>query len=1130
MKSLLNFLLVPRSPRFEPGVRFSFLASFAALIFIAAPAIWAQTSPTGRYALILSDAPVLRQTAAPGQAAATAQAVARSRVESAQALVRNELAARNIRITGAATDVLNAIFVAAPSNRVADLQSIPGVTAVIPLRKRKMLLNDATQLMNGPAAWNIVGGLSNAGAGIKIGILDTGIDQTHPMFQDNSLAMPAGFPKCDVQSNCANFTNNKVIVARSYVSMVAAGYGSNPAANSQPDDYSARDRVGHGTAVATAVAGNTATGTVTINGMAPKAWIGNYKIAGSPFVNDGTYDDAFIAALDDAVKDGMDVISTSFGGTATTGPLDTGATCGLSANSPCDPLALAFENAAQAGHIILAAAGNEGNGGNYGTAANYPTYNTVGSPADAPSVIAVGAVSNSHTFNPGVIVTGSTVPGNLNLINATFTDAYSPYGAYSGPLVDLAQVGDSDDLGCNPLANFSLNGAIALIERGTCTFATKMTNAVNAGAIGVIFWDNVSESLSQFSPGGLSNFTQQVVGIANSDGQNLKTFIDSNAGYSVTIDPNAVEVPLTGAPVLADYSSFGPGLGTYGIKPDVLGIGGGSQNGDLIYMGAEDFDPLGALYSSNRFIAAAGTSFATPLVAGVGAMLKQQHPNYSGQQVKSAIVNTAAQSITEDDFGDPVNVLQTGSGLTAADAALNTNVTVVPATVSFGKVSAGATASATQQLTLTNTGTAAVTVSLSVQNTASAAGATVAVNPASVSIAPGATQNVNVSLAGTVSASGLYYGNINLTGASVPLHVPFMFIVPSSSAAGADLDPVLGDSNTAVVGQQIPDGMVGFQLTDANGAPLTNTPVTFALGRGSVPLTLSSVSSTTDNYGYAYATVTIGSQTGSYDVHATGAGQSYDFQGTVIAQPTINVQNGVVGVVNAAAGTAGTAIAPGSYVAIYGTNFASSPAEFYTANSLPLSLNNITVSFDAAATGSLPAVSVPGYLRYVDSGQVNVFVPWELQGYSSVQVKVTVNEYDYGTLVTVPVSNYAPAFFETSTGNAAALDAQNLVITPSHPATRGQNISLFVNGLGPVNNQPPSGFPAAANNTQTTPQLPTVLIGGQQAAVSYSGLAPGYVGLYQVNVTVPTGISAGAQSLTIAIGGATSTASGITVQ
>ena len=1128
MKSSLNVLNHFESLRPGVGPRRCFSA-FAALILVASGMAWAQRPPAGRYALILSDAPVLTQPRASRQSAATALAVARNRVESAQSLVRNELGARNIRITGTATDVLNAVFVAAPASRVSELQNLPGVTAVIPLRRRKMLLNDATKLLNSTAAWQIVGGLNNAGAGIKIGILDTGIDQTHPMLQDNSLAIPAGFPKCDIQSNCANFTNNKVIVARSYVSMVGAGYGSNPAANSQPDDYSPRDRVGHGTAVATVAAGNTATGIVTINGMAPKAWLGNYKVSGSPGVNDGTYDDAFIAALDDAVKDGMDVITTSFGGTATAGPLDTGSACGLAPNVPCDPLAYAFEQAAAAGHIILAAAGNEGNGGSFATA-NYPTYNTIGSPADAPSVIAVGAASNNHSFNPAVVVTGSTVPGNLNLINASFSDASSPYGAWSAPLVDLTQIGQSDDLGCNPLPSFALNGSIALIERGTCTFAVKMTNAVNAGAIGVIFWDNIDEPITQFTPGSLTDFTQQIVGIANSDGQNLKAFIDGHPGYTVTIDPNAVEGPLNDPPVLVDYSSFGPGLGTYGIKPDVLGIGGGSQNGDLIYMGAQNFDPLGFAYSSNRYIAAAGTSFATPLIAGISALVKQQHPNYSGQQVKSAIVNTASQSISADDFGNNVNILQTGSGLAAADAALNSNVTIVPATVSFGAMKSGATASAKQQVSLTNTGAAAVSLALTVQFTAAAPGSTVAVNPASVSLAPGATQNVAVSLAGTISAPGLYYGNINVTGASVPLHVPFMFIVPATSDAGASLDAILGDSNTATVRQQIPDGSVAFQLTDANGAPLSNVPVTFAQGSGSVPLTLTDVSGTTDAYGYAYATVTIGSQTGNYTVHATGAGQSYDFTGTVIAQPAINVQNGVVGVVNAAAGNPGTPIAPGSYFAIYGSNFASSPMEFYTANSLPLSLNNITVSFDAPATGSLPAISVPGYLRYVDSGQVNVFVPWELQGYSSVQIKVTANEYDYGALVTVPVSNYAPAFFETSTGNAAAVDGQGQVITPSHPAVRGQTVSLYLNGLGPVNNQPVSGFPAASNDTQKTPQTPTVMIGGQSAPVLYSGLAPGYVGLYQINVTIPSSIPAGAQPLTVSIGGATSKASGITVQ
>ncbi len=129
-----------------------------------------------------------------------------------------------------------------------------------------------------------MGGVSNAGAGIKIGIIDSGIDQTHPAFQDKSLTPPAGFPKCtnNHPEDC-NYTNNKVIVARSYIRQQSAGTNpSNVAANSIPDDYSPRDRQGHGTGTASSAAGNVNTGAVTFNGMAPKAFLGNYKVLGSP--------------------------------------------------------------------------------------------------------------------------------------------------------------------------------------------------------------------------------------------------------------------------------------------------------------------------------------------------------------------------------------------------------------------------------------------------------------------------------------------------------------------------------------------------------------------------------------------------------------------------------------------------------------------------------------------------------------------------------------------------------------------------------------------------------------------------------------------------------------------------------
>ena len=291
-----------------------------------------------------------------------------------QQSVRAELTRRGIVTTGSVSTLLNAVFVVAPADSVADLQSIPGVSSVVPLRTYHRKLNRATALVNAPAAWNAVGGVANAGAGIKIAILDTGIDQQHPAFQDPSLPMPAGYPHCN-GNDCA-FTNNKVIVARSYVQQLAAGTSPlNPAADSRPDDYSPRDRIGHGTAVASTAAGHTNTGLVTITGVAPAAYLGNYKIYGSPQVNDFTTDDVIIQALEDAVNDGMDIVSFSSGGPAFTGPLDTGATCGVGLGQPCDLSAQAFENAAKAGIVIVVAAGNEGSEGN-----NYPTFSSISSP------------------------------------------------------------------------------------------------------------------------------------------------------------------------------------------------------------------------------------------------------------------------------------------------------------------------------------------------------------------------------------------------------------------------------------------------------------------------------------------------------------------------------------------------------------------------------------------------------------------------------------------------------------------------------------------------------------------------------------------------------------------------------
>ena len=238
-------------------------------------------------------------------------------------------------------------FVRVPSSRAAELKSLPGVANVIYLPPLHRHLDRATGLTQVPTAWSAVGGVDNAGAGVKIAVIDSGIDQSHAAFQDTAFSVPAGFPRGD-----ASFTNHKVIVARSYVSQLGTA-----------DDNSPRDRVGHGTAIAMIAAGERNTGPLaTITGVAPKAWLGNYKIYGSPGVNDQTSGGAMIQALEDALSDGMDVAALATGDPALSGPLDRASGC--ASNPPvsirpyipsdaCDIRAQAVENAVKLGLTVV---------------------------------------------------------------------------------------------------------------------------------------------------------------------------------------------------------------------------------------------------------------------------------------------------------------------------------------------------------------------------------------------------------------------------------------------------------------------------------------------------------------------------------------------------------------------------------------------------------------------------------------------------------------------------------------------------------------------------------------------------------------------------------------------------------
>ena len=1118
-----------------------------------------------QYIVILQDAPVAARFSGAGQVRTASATAYRQQIQAQQQNVIRDLTFRNFRITGSVSTILNAVFVSAAASRLNELKRLPGVADVRPVRRGRRHVNRAIQLANAPSAWNAIGGQSNAGAGLKIAILDSGIDQTHPAFQDSSLSVPNGFPKCNVISDCQNFTNSKVIVARSYVSQIASGSDpANPAADSSPDDYSARDREGHGTAVASVAAGNSSAGSVPVIGMAPKAWLGSYKIYGSPGVNDYPPETVWISAIEDAVKDGMDVAIFSSGLPAFSGPLDTGAVCGLSGTVPCDPLATAFENAAKSGVVIVASAGNDGESGWI----QYPNFGSISSPAYAPSVLAVGATTSSHVLTPTVSIADAGAPSNLKNIPAVLGDSYSTlyYGSVAvvetAPITDVSQLGN-DGLACASLPGGSLSGAYALIQRGTCSFTIKAANAANAGATGVIFY--MDDGSAPVTPTQVDQFAGNVLMVSNTDGVALKSYLSSNSGRLITADLAGAELdiaaysaslglnPALAANQFASYSSMGPSTGKESaIKPDLVATGGLDVDLFLrpdwldqnlpaapgMYLAAQHFDQMGSLYSENGYAAADGTSFSAPLVGGSAALVKQAHPNYSADEIRSALVNTTAQDVTVDDFGGMVDVQWIGAGRLDAGAATAATVTALPTTLSFGSLKSTTTLPKTIQIVLVNHASAPVTLAAAVSAAKAVAGTSVSLDRPSIALGAATASGVcpangscraavNASLTGAVPGPGTYTGMVTLQGTGVSLRLPYLFLVGTGTPY--NIPTILGSSD-GFAGQDA--GYWAVAVNDAVGLPVEGSPVTLSVSpRGSItfnsvngepactPATSSStISCPTDAFGFAWVDLVLGNA-GAPTITVTAAGTRIPLSMVVRQQPTIPEG----GVLPAAYVDQGTAIVPGSYVAIYGSGLSDYVLQNpYT--TVPLTLAGVTVSFDVPSAG----ISVPGRMVYISPNQVNVQVPWELQGQSSVKTKVTLNEYEYGNVVTVPVSDYGPAFFHAA---ADALDESYKTITAGNPVQRGHVAQLFLNGLGPVNNQPESGAPASGTLLATTKTTPIVMIGGAPAVVQFSGLAPGFPGLYQVNAVVPDSVAPGnTVPVTVAIGGQTSKAATLAVQ
>ena len=279
--------------------------------------------------------------------------------------------------------VANGMAVVVPRSQLDRLTSLPGVAKVYPSLRYRSQLDRGPQQIGAPALWGPE--LANAGQGMKIAVIDEGIDQTHPLFSPAGYTMPAGFPKGQ-----AAYTTAKVIVARAFP---PARPKWKHASKPFDPEYSS-----HGTHVAGIAAGNANTPAegARISGVAPRAYLGNYKALTIPTDADVGLDGnspELVAAIEAAVADGMDVINMSLGEPEI--------------EPSRDIVVQALGAAARAGVVAVVAAGND-----------YEEFGrgSVGSPGSAPDAITVGAVSTTRVGADDVVASfSSSGPTPLSL-------------------------------------------------------------------------------------------------------------------------------------------------------------------------------------------------------------------------------------------------------------------------------------------------------------------------------------------------------------------------------------------------------------------------------------------------------------------------------------------------------------------------------------------------------------------------------------------------------------------------------------------------------------------------------------------------------------------------------------------
>jgi minor extracellular serine protease Vpr len=479
------------------------------------------------------------------------------------------------------------------------------------------------------------------GKGIKVGIIDTGIDYTHAMFKGEGTKEAYAAVNPDLAN--AGFPNQKVVGG---IDLVGTNYdsGSPDFANRIPKpDMNPIDEAGHGTHVAGTVAG-LGDGINTYNGMAPDAELHAIKVFGA---NGSTSDTVVIAALEYAAdpnvdgnpNDQLDVVNLSLGS---------------GYGNPHILYAEAIKNLVDGGTVVVASAGNSGH-----------TDYIVGAPGTSDAALSVAAsVDNGDhlwRFNASRFNLGSETLLS-EAIEAATSKKIADAGDVSGKLVYIGLA--AEDL--TEEQNAALKGNVALIDRGQVNFNDKVKRAVSGGAIGVVVANN--REGAAISMGTTDKFDIPAIMITLADGDKIKASMklaDVSVDFKTELKIEKPELIDT----LTDFTSKGPRSIDGFIKPEISAPG---ENVISAEMGG------GA-----KAVQMSGTSMAAPHMAGVVALVKQAHKDLSASELKSVVMGTS-KTISEKGERYPISLQ--GAGRIQADKAADSKIVVAEASLSLGEV------------------------------------------------------------------------------------------------------------------------------------------------------------------------------------------------------------------------------------------------------------------------------------------------------------------------------------------------------------------------------------------------------------------------------------------------------------